>query len=169
MNFSAITNNSPLTFTAATNDPTMNHALAGTFTFPAQPNGTEASATEAYLLPVKNATVFYTTNQWQGTNPSGWSYMPQGTGVGAAGWLLGAGRVVSLSTFSDNTELGDPNYQQMLNNSVSWATSSLPSIPPPTPPIDAPPVPEPPGLIVFAVAAVGFAITSRARRQSRND
>ncbi|MFI5454903.1 MAG: PEP-CTERM sorting domain-containing protein [Isosphaerales bacterium] len=146
------TANSPITFGTLTSDPVINAHLPASFSFTAT-----GYYTESYILPRTNATAFFSTNQW--TSVVGSSFAGNfGAGAGAAGWNYGAGRVLSLSTFSDNVELGDPNYDRLLANAVNWATQSSGWSPPPVP------APEPSSIAVFLAAALGFFAIARKRR-----
>jgi len=151
---SAQTANSPITFGTLTSNPVINAQLPAAFSFTAT-----GYYTETYILPRPNATAFFSTNQWTSGPPSSFEGN-LGAGAGAAGWNFGAGRVLSLSTFSDNVELGDPNYDRLLTNAVNWATQSSGWSPPPVP------APEPSSVAVFFAAALGFFVMARKQRSS---
>jgi hypothetical protein len=106
--------NTPVVMTSQTNDPILNAALPKSFGVPANANDTYY--TESYFKVQPGATSFFSTNQWTET------FGGYGVGSAVAGWSFGQGRVLSLSTFSDNTALGDRNYEQLLGNSVNWVT-----------------------------------------------
>ncbi len=154
------TSNSPITFTAQTSNAALNAGLSPSFSF--QAGGYN---TEALLTPKSGATSFFATNQW---SPTFGGYVP---GSGTIGWDYGSGRVLSLSTFSDNTALGDPNYDRLLGNSFNWATGTTSTpITPSNPPSSSPPsgettAPEPSTLAVFALAGLGVWAASRSRRR----
>jgi hypothetical protein len=146
----ATTGNSPISFGTMTSNSVINNGLPSTFSFPAS-----GYDTETYLVPHTNATAFFSTNQW--TSAPGSSFQGTfGAGAGIAGWNIGAGRVLSLSTYSDSVALGNANYDQMLSNAVNWASQSSRS---------PPPVPEPSSVAAFVVASLGFLMLSRNRRQ----
>ena len=154
---SANTSNSPLVFTAQSNDPVVTAGLPSSISFP---TSTKAYSSETYLIPTKSnsaisdATAFYSTNQWN--NIPGSSFQGLfGTGAGIVGGSFGLGRVMNMSTASDNTSLGNPNYDQLLTNSVNWVTGSAGGNPQPVP------VPEPTSLAVLVFGAIGLAIRSR--------
>lgn len=147
------TSNSPLVFTSLTSDPAINAGLPSTFSFTAG-----GDDTEHFITPKAGATAFFSTNQWTAT------FGGEGVGYGAVGWNVGTGRVLSLSTFSDNVALGSSTYDQMLANSINWAGQTPVSGTPPLSPIPGLPVPEPTSLAVLAMAAIGWLIASRTRR-----
>jgi hypothetical protein len=158
----ANTVNSPLVFTALSNDPVMTAKLPSTFSIAATP-GTDS---ETYIFPTKSnsaisgATAFYSTNQWPLSAVSYNSLLE--AGVGIVGGSFGLGRVINMSTASDNTSLGNANYDQLLVNSINWVTGSTEGTAQPFPPIPSP-VPEPTTLEVFSLAAIGLAVRSRLR------
>lgn len=156
------TSNSPITFTAQTSNPTINAGLSSTFSFTAG-----GFNTEQFITPKPNATSFFVTNQW--TTAFGGLGLGYGgvysEGSGAVGWNYGAGRVLSLSTFSDNVALSNATYDRMLTNAFNWATQTTGSPPSPFPPINEAPVPEPTTLTVFVLAGLGLLIGSRIRRR----
>ena len=163
----ANTSNSPLVFTAQSNDPVINAGLPSTFSF----STTKGSDSETYIIldkansAISGATAFYSTNQW--TNIPGSSFQGLlGAGAGLVGGSFGLGRVINMSTSSDNTSLADPNYDRLLTNSVNWVTGSTGDLPQPFPPVSSP-VPEPTTLAVFASAAIGLALRTRLGRNSR--
>jgi type 1 glutamine amidotransferase len=147
----ANTANSPIVLTSQAADPVIGANLPSTFGIPAK-----GYYTETYLIPKAGATAFYTTNQWSSTVPQGTGFYMPISGAGVAGWNLGMGRVVNLSTFSDNTSLADPNYDRLLSNSVNWATRTADGSTQPFPPPSPPAVPEPTSLAVFCAAAAGL-------------
>jgi hypothetical protein len=147
----AMTNNSPITFTSQTSDPIINAGLRPTFSFPA------SGISEQFITPKAGATSFFATNQWTAT------FGGYGPGAGSVGWNLGGGRVLSLSTFSDNVALSSPAYDRMLANSLSWAAQLSAGIY--SPPVPTLGVPEPTGAAVFALAGLGLWIASFARRK----
>jgi hypothetical protein len=146
------TGNSPITFTSLTSDPRLNAGLPSTFSFTAG-----GYFTEHHLTPVPNATGFFATNQWTaafGGTP----------GYGLVGWNYGAGRILGLSTFSDNTALSNATYDRMLANAFDWATRADGSPPPP-----AAQAPEPTSLMVFIAAGLGLLDVSRSRRRRASE
>ncbi len=149
------TGNVGLTFSSLTNDPILNKGLPSTFSFS---GNTNFGITETYFLPKPGATPLFTTNQWTS------SFGGYGTAYGAVAWNYGQGRVISLSTMSNNTELADPNYAQLLRNAANWATDSAG-----TPPVESLPLPppttapEPATLIVVGLGIVGFLGSRRFR------
>ena len=159
----ANTFNSPLVFTASTTNPVINAGLPSTFSFAAARN----FDTETYLLPktigpVSNVTSFYSTNQWNDIPGSSFRGV-LGAGSALVGGTYGLGRVINMSTPSDNMALGDPNYDRLLANSVSWVTGSVPDT---SQPFSSPPantVPEPSTLVLFGLVAAGLALRSRRR------
>ncbi len=163
----ANTSNSPLVFTAQSNDPVITAKLPSTFSFPT----TTGSDSETYIIPnkynsaISGATAFYSTNQWNNVPGSSFQGI-LGTGAGIVGGSFGLGRVINMSTASDNTSLADSNYDQLLVNSVNWVTSSTAGTPQPFPPIPSP-VPEPTTLAVLVSAAIGLVVRSRLGRNSR--
>lgn len=102
---------SPITYSAAQPDQTLNAYLPASFQFVADNIG----GTETRLQPKTGATVFYQSDN---------------LGVGAVGWDQSAGRVISLSTLIGTAELADPNYTQLLSNALSWAAKQPPLEPP---------------------------------------
>jgi type 1 glutamine amidotransferase len=141
--------NSPIVFTSLTANSVMNAGLPSTFSFTA--GGYD---TEIYLTPkATNATTFFTTNQWTPT------FGGAGVSYGSIGWNYGAGRVLNLSTFSDNVAVSNATYDQMLVNSINWAAQSSGGSPLPNP------APEPTSLAVFIAASLGLLIVSRTRRR----
>jgi Trehalose utilisation len=159
---SANTFNSPLVFSTLTKDPVMNAGLPSTFSVNAQ-----GWDTETYIVPklakaaVTGVTSFLSTNQWTSTPGSffGWN----GAGSGLVGGSFGAGRVVNMSTGSDNTELSNPNYVQLLANAVNWAGQTTGGTPPQPvgPPIH---VPEPTSLAIYGAGTLGFLVRAWSRR-----
>lgn len=160
---------------AQTSNAAINAGLSPSFSFHAGNYNTEVLVT-----PKSGATSFFSTNQW---TPTFGGYVP---GSGTIGWDYGTGRVLSLSTFSDNIALGDPNYDRLLGNSFNWATRTTstpttPSNPPPgsttstpttpsNPPSSPLPsgetsAPEPSAFAVFALAGLGLWVASRSRRE----
>jgi hypothetical protein len=132
--------NSPITFSTLTSNSAINAGLPSTFSFPA--GGT---STETEITPKAGATAFFTTNQWTAT------FGGVGVGYGSVGWNYRGGRVVSLSTYSDNVALGNATYDQMLTNSFNYVTEAA--------------VPEPSGLAVFGAGCLAVAIVFRIRRR----
>jgi len=162
----ANTSNSPLVFTAQSNDPVITARLPSTFSFPT----TKGFDSETYIIPnkynsaISGATAFYSTNQWPITSVSYSSLLEAGAGI--VGGSFGLGRVINMSTASDNTSLANSNYDQLLVNSINWVTGSTAGTPQPFPPIPSP-VPEPTTLAVFVFAALGLTARSRLGRNSR--
>ncbi len=72
--------------------------------------------TESALSPSGGTQVFFDSS-YGGTTDNGYA--------GVVGWTYGSGKVISLSLLAGNT---DPNFQQLLANSVTWAegTSTVP-------------------------------------------
>ncbi len=134
----ADTLNSPISFSGLTTNSVINASLPSTFSFTAS-----GYTTETEIAPKTGATAFFATNQWTTT------FGGEGVGYGTVGWNYFGGRVVSLSTFSDNTELGNASYDQMLTNSFNYVTEAA--------------VPEPSTLAVFGAGCLAFAIVIRMR------
>jgi type 1 glutamine amidotransferase len=149
----AETSNSPITFTSLTSNSTINAGLPSTFSFPAA-----GYSTEALLTPKLSTTGFFATNQWTAT------FGGEGVGYGSGGGGYGAGRILSLSTFSDNLALSNAAYDQMLVNALNWAGQTSGGTPVPYPDYAAP---EPTSLLVFLAAGLGLLIASRIRRTPR--
>lgn len=138
--------NSPITLTALTSDPVLNAGLPSSITFAAKAFDTE------HFLPLKSgATSYFATNQWTAT------FGGSGVAAGAAGWDYGAGRVFALSTFSDNTALGNADYDRLLANSINWAVQ----------PTGGTPVPEPAPVAFYSASALGVWLVQRKRRRAR--
>jgi hypothetical protein len=91
------------TYTKVNAPDQVSQGLPTSFTFTL----TNIAGTESQLAAKPGAITFYSTSY------SG--------GVGLAGWDYGAGRVASFSTLIGLTELDDPNYQQLLDNTLEWA------------------------------------------------
>ncbi len=152
------TMNTGITFSSLTADPILNKGLPSSFGF----NASNANYyTETLYTPKTGATPLFTTNQWTS------SFGGSGTGYGAIGWNYGQGRVISLSTASDTSELSNQNYAQLLRNAANWGTDlsgtppvgSLP-LPPPTL------APEPATFAILGLGVTGLAASRRLRRKS---
>jgi hypothetical protein len=135
----ADTGNSFITFTSLTSNPLINAGLPSNFSF------TAGDPSEQFIRAKANATAFFSTNQWTST------FGGYGPSDGADGWTYGAGRVVSLSTFSDNSALSNSTYDRMLTNSFAWAAPA--------------PVPEPTPLMVYVAGILGLLVVSGATRR----
>lgn len=93
---------STTTFNRITSDPTMDAGIPASFAIPNSLGDYEYS-----LSPKPGATAFYSSSNTGG--------------AGVVGWDAGAGRVASLShNFGNTGVLTDPNYAQLLGNSVRW-------------------------------------------------
>jgi hypothetical protein len=146
------TMNSPISFTSLTSDSTMNAGLASSFSFTAS-----GYNTEQFISPKQNATAFFATNQWTAT------FGGEGVGYGSVGWDYGAGRILSLSTFSDNVALSNATYDQMLANSFKWSEEGSGGTALSNPGVSAP---EPTSLAVFVAAGLVLLVSSRTRRRT---
>lgn len=93
-----------ITYTALTDDLTLNAGLPEQFTFRVD----DDEGTETLLEPKPEATVFFGS-----TGAAG--------GAGVIGWTYGLGRVLSFSTIMGPGELQDPNYSQLVSNALDWA------------------------------------------------
>ena len=133
------TSNSPVIFTSLTANSAINAGLPSTFSF------TAGGTTEQFITAKANATAFFSTNQWTAT------FGGYGPSDGSDGWNYGAGRVVSLSTFSDNVALSDSNYERMLTNSFGWVAAAS--------------VPEPTSSTLLVMGSLGLLFVSGARRR----
>lgn len=102
---------SPITYSAAQADQTLNAYLPASFQFQADNIG----GTETRLQPKAGASVFYQSDN---------------LGVGVIGWEQSAGRVISFSTLIGTAELADANYGQLLSNALSWVAKKPPLEPP---------------------------------------
>ncbi len=132
------TSNSPIIFSQLTTDREINAGLPSSFSFEAT-----SFNTEVLMVPKAGATGFFATNQWTAT------FGGAGVGYGSIGWDVGAGRILSLSTYSDNTSLSNADYDRMLGNSFVWAAS----------------VPEPASWTLLVVGCCGAGFFYRNRRQ----
>ncbi len=113
------------TYFQSTYDSVIDYNLpASSYTFN---NLRNSGGTESILTANDGATVFFTSSIASGA-------------VGVAGWTYGSGRVISLSLLAAES---DPNYQQLLANSIAWAD-------PPTA------VPEPSTLFLLGSALAGL-------------
>lgn len=122
---------SPITYTQGSPDPTLNNGVNSPFTFTADSVG----GTETFLTAKTGATVFYSSDYGGG---------------GLVGWDMpgNGGRVLSFSTLIGNSELSDPNYQQLFVNSVDWVTT---------------PVPIPGAFLLFGSGILGLATLRKKR------
>ncbi len=93
------------TYSEVTADPILTAGLPDNFTFPLSNLFFD---TDLRLVAKNGGTVFYTSSA--------------AAGAGVVGWNVGAGRVVSFSTHVTDIELNNFNYQQLLGNTVEWAT-----------------------------------------------
>lgn len=155
-----MTGNSPVILGQLTNDPVMNDQLPSQLVL--HPQITQFYDTETFYTPKPGTTAFFDTNQWSAT------FGGEGVGAGVVGWDFGSGRVLSLSMFSANSLLTDPNYDRLVGNSVRWSAHEPAAGPISTTPPDpgSTNVPEPGSLLVLGAAGVAF-VASRSRRRVR--
>jgi len=96
---------SSMTFNQVEAEPTLNDGLPESFTFPL----TSVSGTHTFIAPKPGAFTYYSFTQ--GANTWG--------GLIAAG--AGCGRVANFATVNAAAQLEDPNFAQLLSNTMTWA------------------------------------------------
>ncbi len=92
------------TLTRMTSDPIMDAGLPDSFIVPL--DRFVSTITESRLTLKTGATAFYSSSHV--------------SGVAVAGWDVGLGRVMSLSSVPGLGNLGNAQYEQLVGNSVRW-------------------------------------------------
>jgi hypothetical protein len=98
---------SATTLSLVTPDPVMNNGLPATFTVPLS----NFSGAETRLIARDGATTFYRSSNMSTSTVQG---------AAVAGWLVGEGRVLSLSSMPGVNSMADANYATLLGNAIDW-------------------------------------------------
>jgi hypothetical protein len=110
---------SPITYQEDVSNSTLNHGLPVQFDFP--------DDWEGYLSAKAGADVFYKSLTSNHAGVVGWSYN-------------NSGRVIDFSVPIGTNAMGDPEFQQLLNNAVTWAS----------------PAPIPSSILLFSAGLFGL-------------
>ena len=104
------TGGSTITYTQVEADAVLNAGLPASIAFTAD----NFAGVESYFTAKNGATVLYSSSG--GAN-----------GAGMVGWDYGSGRVLQISTTVGSSQLADPHFSLLLQNSVQWAAVPEPS------------------------------------------
>ena len=95
------------TLSLVTPDPVMNNGLPATFSVPL----VSYSGTETRLIARDGATTFYRSSNMSSSTVEG---------AAVAGWIVGEGRVVSLSSMPGVNSMANADYATLLGNAIDW-------------------------------------------------
>jgi hypothetical protein len=95
------------TLSLVTPDPVMNNGLPATFSIPLA----NFAGSETRLIARDGATTFYRSSNMSTSTVQG---------AAVAGWIVGEGRVLSLSSMPGVNSMADANYATLLGNAIDW-------------------------------------------------
>jgi hypothetical protein len=101
---------SPVTYTRATPDATINRGLPDSLTFMT----TSYGGTESFFVPRAGAVIYYSSMSGTGTPPAN----PYS---GLIGWSYNLGRVASFSTTVGTAQVADMTFMRLVANTIDWA------------------------------------------------
>jgi hypothetical protein len=99
---------SATTLSIVTPDPVMNSGLPATFTVPLS---SFTGGTETRLIARDGATTFYRSSNMSTQTIEG---------AAVAGWIVGEGRVLSLSSMPGVNSMANADYATLLGNAIDW-------------------------------------------------